>query len=90
MPLLRSLVRAVFQKAASDPQVREKAQKVFEDEIKPRAKDAWERARPEVEAARDKAVKGAASLADQLNRRIQHSAAERRAQRDKDASAGSG
>ena len=75
MPFLRQLVRSVVSKAASDPRVRDTAKRVFEEEVKPRAKVAWERAKPEVEAARDKALKRAASVAEQLNQRLQESAA---------------
>ena len=55
MPLLKRLVTEVARKVAQDPRVRDTAKKVFEDEIKPRAKTAWKKAKPEVEAAWDKA-----------------------------------
>ncbi len=95
MPFFRSLVREVVRKAAQDPRVRDTAKRVFEDEIKPRAKDAWdkakpeveaawERARPEVEAAKEKAMKKAATLADRVNRGIQESAAAKRNDSDTD------
>ncbi|MDE0125444.1 MAG: hypothetical protein OXN97_12800 [Bryobacterales bacterium] len=89
MPFFKSLIREAVRKAAQDPRVRDTAKRVFDDEIKPRAKDAWEKAKPEVEAAwerakpevqaaKDKAMKKAASLADRVNRGIQESAVKRR------------
>lgn len=88
MPFLKSLLREAVRKASQDPRVRETAKRVFDDEIKPRAKDAWEKARPEVEAAwerakpevqaaKEKAMRKAADLADRVNRGIQDSAAGR-------------
>lgn len=85
MPFLRSLVREVARKAAQDPRIRETAKKMYEDEIRPRAKNAWdkakpeveaawEKAKPEVEAARKKALSKAADLTDGLKRRIEKSA----------------
>lgn len=68
------------QRAVRKPRVRAKAQQGFDDEIRPRAKESRERARPDVETAREKALKRAAGLADQLNRRIQKSTAARREQ----------
>lgn len=93
MPFLKSLVREAVRKAAQDPRVRDTAKRVFEDEIKPRAQDAWakakpeveaawERAKPEVEAAKDKALKKAARLADRVNQGIQQSAAKKRGEGD--------
>lgn len=95
MPFFKSLVREVVRKAAQDPRVRDTAKRVFEDEIKPRAKDAWdkakpeveaawERAKPEVEAAKEKAMKKAATLADRVNRGIQESATAKREDTGKD------
>ena len=75
--------------------MRDTAKRVFEDEIKPRAKDAWdkakpeveaawERAKPEVQAAKEKAMKKAATLADRVNRGIQESATAKHESSDKD------
>ena len=63
MPFLRSLIAQVVRKAASDPRVRDTAKKLYEDEVKPLAKDAWKMAKPEVAGAKDNALKGAARLA---------------------------
>ncbi len=88
MPFLRTLVREVARKAAQDPRVRDTARKVLEDEIKPRAKEAWqkakpeveaawERAKPEVQAAKERTVRRAARIAGQVNERLRKSAAKR-------------
>ena len=85
MPFLKSLVREAVRKAAQDPRIRETASKVFENEIKPRAKTAWEKtkpeveaawkkAKPEVEAAKERALSRAADLADRVKRGIEESA----------------
>lgn len=78
----------MVRKAAQDPRVRDTAKRVFDDEIKPRAKEAWdktkpeveaawERAKPEVQAAKEKAVKKAANLADRVNRGLKEASAAR-------------
>jgi len=73
MLFLRSLIGHVVRKAASDPRVRETAKKMYEDEVKPRAKDAWKMAKPEVADAKDKALKGAARLAVRLKKEFNDS-----------------
>ena len=65
--------------------MRDTAKRVFDDEIKPRAKQAWDKAKPEVEAAwekakpevqaaKAKAVRKAAILADRVNQGLKESA----------------
>jgi len=46
---------------------------MYEDEVKPRAKDAWKMAKPEVADAKDKALKGAARLAVRLKKEFNDS-----------------
>ena len=55
MPFLKKLVGELARRAARDPRVRDTAQRVFEQEIKPRAESAWKRAKPEIEATWEKA-----------------------------------
>ncbi len=87
MPFLRTLVREVARKAAQDPRVRDAAKRVLDNEIKPRAKEAWqkakpeveaawERAKPEVQAAKERTVKKAANIANRVNQRLQKSASD--------------
>ena len=69
--------------------MRDRAKRVLDDEIKPRAKEAWdkakpeveaawERAKPEIQAAKEKAIKGAAGLVDRVNRGVQEPSAKQR------------
>ena len=37
---------------AADPRVREKAAELIETEVKPRVRDAWQQAKPRIDAAR--------------------------------------
>ncbi len=68
MPFLRSLIGQAIRQAANNPRVRETAKQVFEDEVKPLAKDAWEKAKPEVAVAKDKAVQRAARFAARVKK----------------------
>ncbi len=52
--LLRAAVRT-----ASDPQLRAKARKVLAKEVRPRAEDAWRRAKPRLDAARSDLLEAA-------------------------------
>lgn len=70
MPFLRALLRHAVRQAANNPQVRETAKQVFENEVKPRAKDAWKKAQPEVAVAKDKALQGAARFAARVKKEI--------------------
>ncbi len=70
MPFLRSLIGHALRQAANNPRVRETAKQVFEDEVKPAAKDAWQKAKPEVEAAKDKAVQRAARFAARVKKEL--------------------
>lgn len=74
MPFLKSLVREAVRRAAQNPRVQETAKQVYADEIKPRAKEAWDRAKPEVEAAKAKALQGAAKLARRVQEELEKSA----------------
>lgn len=88
MPFLKALVHDLARRAAQDPRVRDTAQRLYENEIKPRAKDAWERTRPEVEAAwekakpelqaaKEKALSTSAEIAGRVKQRIEESSANR-------------
>lgn len=68
MPFLRTLIGQALRRVAENPQVREKAKQVFEDDVKPMAKDAWKKAGPEVAVAKDKALKGAARFATRVKK----------------------
>lgn len=49
MSLLRRLVITAARVLIQNPEARTKARKVLEEEIKPRTKEAWRQARPEIE-----------------------------------------
>ena len=51
MSLLRRLVVNAARVLVQNPQARAKAREVLEEEVKPRAKEAWREARPEIERA---------------------------------------
>ncbi len=48
MGLLRRLMMRAAQEFAQKPEARAKASRVLEDDVKPRAKQAWQQARPEI------------------------------------------
>ena len=52
MNLIRRFVIRAAQALAQDPEARAKASKLFEEDIKPRATDAWKKAQPEIENAK--------------------------------------
>ena len=52
MRLLRRLVMRAARELAANPEARSKASQVLEEDIKPRAKKAWQQARPEIENAK--------------------------------------
>ena len=51
MSLLRRLVVNAARVLVQNPEARAKAREVLEEEVKPRAKEAWREARPEIERA---------------------------------------
>jgi hypothetical protein len=53
MSILHRALGLAVQRIVGDPRVRAKAAEVVERELKPRIKEAVERARPRLEAARD-------------------------------------
>ncbi len=52
MNLLRRLAIRAAQELAANPEARAKASRVMEEDIKPRAKQAWREAQPEIENAK--------------------------------------
>lgn len=51
MTLIRRLVVTAARVLVQNPKARAKAREVLEEEVKPRAKEAWREARPEIEKA---------------------------------------
>ena len=52
MNLLRRLAIRAAQELAANPEARAKASRVLEEDVKPRAKQAWRQAQPEIENAK--------------------------------------
>jgi hypothetical protein len=50
MPRLGRLIAAAARRIAADPRVRAKVSEVVENDIKPKAKEAWIKNKPKVEA----------------------------------------
>ncbi len=52
MAILHRMLFHAAKRLGSDPRVRAKAAEVFENEVKPRAKAAWRRTKPKLDAAK--------------------------------------
>ena len=52
MNFLRRLVIRAAQELAARPEIRAKASRVFEDNVKPRAHKAWQEAQPKIKNAK--------------------------------------
>jgi hypothetical protein len=52
MHFLRQLFVKAARDLAEDPEARAKARQTFEHDVKPRAKEAWDKAQPEIEKAK--------------------------------------
>lgn len=53
MALIGRWIISTATRLASDPRVREKAAKVYQKEVKPRAAETWRKAKPKLQAASD-------------------------------------
>ena len=52
MALIHSLLFHAAQRLVTNPRVKEKASELIETEVKPRVRDAWQQAKPRIDAAR--------------------------------------
>ena len=52
MALIHRVLFHAAQRLATDPRVKEKAAELIETEVKPRVRDAWQQAKPRIDAAR--------------------------------------
>jgi hypothetical protein len=68
MGLLRQLAMRAAKQLASDPETREKASRVLEDDVKPRAKEAWKQAQPEIANAKQGIKNYAKMLRDEYRK----------------------
>ena len=71
MALFRNLITRAVREFASDPENREKAKKMYDDKVAPRAKELWEKSAPDVKKAGKSALRGAAKAAVEIKRRWQ-------------------
>lgn len=55
VPLLVRYLKTAARRAAADPRNRQKAQEIFDKEVKPKAEEAWKQAKPSVDSALGKA-----------------------------------
>lgn len=65
MALLPRLLIGAARLIASNPRVRAKAADILENQVRPRAAEAWRKTKPRIEAARD-GLRDAAAEADPL------------------------
>ncbi len=68
MPFLRRLVITAARALVQNPEARAKAREVLDKEVKPRAKEAWREARPEIERAGRGLKQFARKVRDQYQR----------------------
>ncbi|MDE0165645.1 MAG: hypothetical protein OXL36_11175 [Bryobacterales bacterium] len=68
MRFLRRLVVRAAQELAANPEARAKASQVLEENIKPRAKKAWQQAQPEIENAKQGVKSYAKKLRDEYRK----------------------
>ena len=52
MALIHRLLFHAAQRLATDPRVKAKAAELIETEVQPRVRDAWQQAKPRIDAAR--------------------------------------
>ena len=52
MAVIHRLLFHAAQRLVTDPRVREKAAELIETEVKPRVRDAWQQAKPRIDAAK--------------------------------------
>ncbi len=52
MPLIHRLLLAAARRAAADPRVRAKAAEIYQNEVNPRARAAWQETKPRLAAAK--------------------------------------
>lgn len=70
MPLFRTLLSRAARELAQNPETRAKAQRVLDEEVKPRAKQFLADHREDIETAKKSAMRGAAKLALNLKARL--------------------
>ncbi len=67
MLTLGYLLRQAAVLAASNPRLRAKAAQVYKDEVEPRAKEGWARAKPKIEETKTKLGEAVRKAADKMS-----------------------
>ena len=65
IPIIKTLARYAVQRLVQDPELRAKAVHTVKSEVVPRAKEGWQKAKPKLEEARDKARKAVKKVLDE-------------------------
>ncbi|MCP5111299.1 MAG: hypothetical protein GY953_10730 [bacterium] len=68
MSLLRRLVMRVAQELRQNPEARAKASKVLEEDVKPRARQAWQEAQPKIADAKSGLKRFVLSVRDEYRK----------------------
>jgi hypothetical protein len=66
MTLLQKLLLQAARRVAADPNVQAKAGKIYRDQIKPAAKEAWRNAEPALRAAHEQLKEDLGPTADKV------------------------
>ena len=66
MTLLRRLLFQAARRVASDPKVQAKAAKIYREDLKPLAKEAWDNAQPALRAAQEQLKEDLGPTADKI------------------------
>ena len=65
IPIFRILARYAVQRIAENPELRAKAVRTVKNEVVPRAKEGWHKAKPKLEKAKDRARKAVREILDE-------------------------
>ena len=68
MGFLRRFMMRAAQELTQNPEVRAKASEVVEDEVKPRAKEAWEGAQPKIREAKKDFLRWTVKVRDEYRK----------------------
>ena len=67
MTILKTLARLAVNKVANDPELRARISSTVQQEIVPRAKQGWKKAKPELEKAKGKAFELATKIKNKID-----------------------
>ena len=67
MTIIKTLARIAVQKIADDPELRARISSKVQQEIVPKAKQGWEKAKPELKKAKGKAFELATKIKNKID-----------------------